>query len=84
MERNIKRNVSLKTGEPILLLNVDYKIILKKFSVRPKKVLPLLISSQRIAYETDRCISESGRLTSDLFDVTGKFKTKGYLVTTDI
>ena len=28
-------------------------------------------------------MSESGRLISDLFDLTKKFKTKGYLVTID-
>ena len=29
-------------------------------------------------------MSKSGRLTSDLLDVTEKFKTKGYLVAIDI
>ena len=44
----------------------------------------MLISSQQTAYVANRCISESGRLISDLLDVTEKFKTKGYLVTIDI
>ena len=44
----------------------------------------MLVSSQQTAHVANRCISESGRLISDLLDVTGKFKTKGYLVTIDI
>ena len=44
----------------------------------------MLVSSQQTAYVANRCISESERLISDLLDVTEKFKTKGYLVTTDI
>ena len=63
----------IKNCRPISLLNVDYKIIPKVFSARLKKVLPLLISSQQTAYVANRCISESGRLISDLLDVTEKF-----------
>ena len=44
----------------------------------------MLILSQQTAYVANKCISESGRLLSDLLDVTEKFKTKGYLVTIDI
>ena len=44
----------------------------------------MLISPQQTAYVANICISESGRLISDLLDVTEKFKTKGYLVTIDI
>ena len=74
----------IKSWRPISLLNIDYKIISKAFSVRLKNVLQLLISSQQTAYVANRCISESRRLISDLLDVTEKFKTKGYLVTIDI
>ena len=49
-----------------------------------KKVLPNLISSQQTAYVAQRSINESGRLISDLLNVTKKMKVKGYLVTTDI
>ena len=44
----------------------------------------MLISPQQTVYVAKICISESGRLISDLLDVTEKFKTKGYLVTIDI
>ena len=64
---------------PVLLLNMDYKIISKVFSDRLEKILSLLISSQQT-----RCISESGRLISNLLDVTKVFNTKSYSVTVDI
>ena len=64
---------------PVLLLNMDYKIISKVFSDRLEKILSLLISSQQT-----RCISESGRLISNLLDVTKVFNTKSYSVTIDI
>ena len=60
------------------MLNVDYKIILKVFALRVKNVLSDLISSQQTAYVPFRCISESGRLISDVIEMAG------YLVTIDI
>ena len=49
-----------------------------------EKVLPILISFQKTAHVTQRCINESGRLISDLLSVTKKLNAKVYLVTTDI
>ena len=63
---------------------MDYEIISKVFSDRLKKILSLLISSQQTAYLANRCISESGRLISNLLDVTKVFKTKSYSVIIDI
>ena len=63
---------------------MDYEIISKVFSDRLKKILSLLISSQQTAYLANRCISESGRLISNLLDVTKVFNTKSYSVTIDI
>ena len=73
-----------KSSGPILLQENDYEITSKVVSVRLKKVLPLLISSQQTVYVTNRCISQYGRIISDLVDVTEKFKTKVYLVRIDI
>ena len=84
IEKKYKDKRFIKNWRPTSLLNVDYKIISKVFSAKLKKVLPLLISSQQTAYVANRCKSESRRLISDLLDVTEKFKTKAYLVTTDI
>ena len=44
----------------------------------------MLILSEQTANVGNRCISECGRLISDLLDVTEKFKIKGYLITIDI
>ena len=69
---------------PILLLNVDYKIISKTFASRLKKLVPNLISSQQTTYVAQRCINESGRVISDLLSVTKKMTVKWYLVTIHI
>ena len=63
----------IKNWRPVSLLNIDYKIISKVFSARFKKVFPLSISSQQTVYVANICISESGRLISDLPDVTERF-----------
>ena len=70
----------IKNSGPISLQDNDYKITSKVVSVRLKKVLPLLISSQQTVYVTNRYISQYRRIISDLVDVTDKFKIKIYLV----
>ena len=74
----------IKNWRPISLLNVDYKIISKVFALRVKNVLSDLISSQQTAYVPFRCISESGRLISDVIEMADLLKLRGYLVTIDI
>ena len=70
----------IKNSGPISLQDNDYEITSKVVSVRLKKVLPLLISSQQTVYVTNRYISQYRRIISDLVDVTDKFKIKIYLV----
>ena len=70
LEKKDKDKRLISNWRPISLLNVDYKIILKFFASRLKKVLVNLISSQQTAYVPQRCINESGRLISDLLSVT--------------
>ena len=86
LEKKDKDKRLISNWKTISLLNEDYKIILKIFTSRLKKVLPNLISSQQTAYvhKAQRCINESERLISDLFSITTKMKVKGYLVTIDI
>lgn len=64
-------------------MTIDYEIISKVFSARLKKVLPLLLSSRQSAYVAKKCLSESGRLISDLLHVTENFETKDYLAKID-
>ena len=67
------------------MLNVDTKMLSKAFSNKVKTfVLPTLISSQKTAFEKNRFIGESGRLISDIIDISGCFNISDFLVTMDI
>ena len=70
LEKNYKDKNFISNYRPKSLLNVNYKIILKIFASRLKKVLPNLILSQQTAYVAQRSINESGRLISNLLSVT--------------
>ena len=74
----------IKNWRPISLLNVDTKILSKAFSNKLKTVLPTLISSQQTAYVKNRFIGESGRLISDIVEISGCFNIIGFLVTMNI
>ena len=60
------------------------KIISKVNSTRIKGVLPYLISSNQTAYVKNRFISESGRVISDILELTKTLALEGFLVTIDI
>ena len=62
----------IKNWRPISLLNVDTKIISKAMALRLKNVLPSIISTNQTAYVNKRCISESGRLISDILEICDK------------
>ena len=66
------------------MLSVHSKIISKALSEKLKEVLPDLISSQQTAYVKNRHIGESGRLISDIIEITKIRKMGGFLVTMDI
>ena len=46
------------------------KIISKVFSTRIKNVLPFVISSSQMMYVKNRFISESGRVISDILEIS--------------
>ena len=60
------------------------KTLSKSLAEKLKNVLPELISSNQIAYVKNRCISESGRLISDVIEMCDILDIPGYLVTMDI
>ena len=60
------------------MLNVDSKIISKALSEKLKEVLPDLISLQETAYIKNRRIGESGRLKSDMIDITEIGNIEGF------
>ena len=68
----------------ISLLSVDVKIISKALSKRLKNVLLSLISDNQSAYVDGRFISEGGRLTADVLQITDMLKLNGILVTIDV
>ena len=74
----------VKNWRPISLLNVDTKILSKSLAEKLKNVLPELISSNQTTYVKNRCISESGRLISDVIEMCDILDISGYLVTMDI
>ena len=74
----------VKNWRPISLLNVDTKILSKSLAEKLKSALPELISSNQTAYVKNRCISESGRLISDVIEMCDILDISGYLVTMDI
>ena len=74
----------IQNWRPISLLNVDVKLISKALAERLKNVLPEIISSNQNPYVKDRCISEGGRLISDLLEMSEVLNKEGFLVTNDI
>ena len=74
----------VKNWRPISLLNVDTKILSKSIAEKLKSALPELISSNQRAYVKNRCISESGRLISDVIEMCDILDISCYLVTMDI
>ena len=77
-------NRNIKNWRPILLSNVDTKILSKFVSNKLEAVLPTLIFSQQTAYVKNRFIAESGRLISDIIIISDWYNIKGFLVTMDI
>ena len=64
--------------------NFDTKVLSKAVSNKLKTILSTLISSQHTAYVKNRFIGESGRLISDIIEISGCFNITGFLVTLDI
>ena len=65
---------------PISLLNVALKITSKALANCMKMCLPFLILSNQTAYVKERLISESGRLFSDISQVTEFSKLRRLIV----
>ena len=67
------------------MLNADdTKILLKAFLVKFKPILPSIISSNQIVYAEKWCISESGRLISDIIELCGNKNIPGFYVTINL
>ena len=66
------------------MLNRDIKTISLVLSTRIKYVLPFLISSSQRVYVKNRFISESGKVISDILEISKSRSLEGFLVIVDI
>ena len=60
----------IKNCRPIILLNVDYKIVSKILSERLKCVLQNIISTDQKGFVKGRNIFQGNRLLQDMIDYT--------------
>lgn len=74
---------NIKNWRPITLMNIDYKIIAKIFGERLKKVLPTIIHADQRAFIEGRFISESIRLSQDLFEYACLNNIEGAVIALD-
>ena len=66
------------------MLNVTTKILSEAISEKLKAALSTLISSQQTAYVKTWFIGESGRLISDITEISDWLNIEGFPVTVDI
>ena len=60
------------------------KLILKVLASRLKSVISTIVNQNQVAYVNNRFISESGRLISDVLEITNSLDIEGLLMTVDI
>ena len=84
IEKKDKDKRYIQNWRPLSLLNTDVKILSKALNQRLEKTLPFIISANQSAYVDGRFISESGRLISDLLEISDTLKLDGLLATIDI
>ena len=60
------------------------KLISKVLASRLKSVISSIVNENQVAYVNNRFISESGRLISDVLEITNSLDSEGILMTVDI
>ena len=80
LEKKRQRQRYIKNWRPIFLPSADTKLLSKTFAAKLKPILPSIISSDQTVQVGKRCISQSGRLISDIMEIGGKKNIPGYLV----
>ena len=73
----------LTNWRPITLLNNDYKLIAIIYANRLRKILPSLINEDQRAYIEGRQMTESIRLTQDIFDFADLDNKPGAIIFLD-
>ena len=84
MKKKDKDKRLIKNCRPISLLNVDSKLISKSLANRLQDVMPNLVSENQSAYVNNRFISKSGKLISDILEITDSLQVDDLLMTIDI
>ena len=84
MKKKDKDKRLIKNWCPISLLNVDSKLISKPLGNRLQDVMPNLVSENQSAYVNNRFISKSGKLISDILEITDSLQVDDLLMTIDI
>ena len=62
----------------VFLFPIDIKILSKSLAEKLKHVFPELIASNQTASVKNRCTSESGRLISDVIEMSDILDIPGY------
>ena len=83
IERPNNNKQFISNCRPILLLNVDQKVISKTLAARLKKFLPFLIGPDQTAYVNARFLGKRGRLMAYVIEICDLEQLKGYLVAID-
>ena len=78
LEKKDRDKRFIKNRRPVSLLNVDTKILSKTFVAKLKPILLFIISSNQTAFVEKWCISESGRLISDIIEICGNENIPGF------
>ena len=60
------------------------KLISNVLASRLKSVISTIVDENQVAYVNNRFISESGRLISDVLEITNSLDIEGLLMTVDI
>ena len=73
----------VKNRRPISLVNVDVKLISKILASCLKSVISTIANENQVAYVSNMFIGESGRLISDVLEITNSLDIEGLLMTVD-
>ena len=84
IEKEDKDKRLIKKWRPVLLLNVDTKILSKAFASRLKSVRGFLVTSDQTAYVPGKFVGESVRLISDILEYADNVEIPCYMLSADI
>ena len=78
MKKKKSNKRHIQSLKPIFLFNIDVKLICKTLAERLENVVPEKIFSNDNAYVKKRCISDGGKLISDLLEISHVLNKKDF------